>query len=81
MSMAELFSVTLDAKTIRKACEAYVERQLVNTATQEATAIVAPDLTVLVKVSKRRIRIPKPKSGNGPNVPIIEAAMARDEVK
>lgn len=53
MAMKELLTVTLNAKQIREACQAYVERRI-NTASEEAIAEVQADAQIIVVVRKKR---------------------------
>jgi hypothetical protein len=56
--MKQLFSVTLTAKQVRMACEEFV-KQRINPATEVATAVVDPAVSVTVNVHKRYLRKPK----------------------
>lgn len=64
MAMRELLRVTLDARRIKEACEAYVGH-LVNGGTEEARANVPADMTITVIVSKRRKPRKVAADGNG----------------
>lgn len=64
MAMKELFTVTLNAKQIREACEAFV-RPRIDSHSEEAIAEMAHDLEITVVVRKKRGARKTKTRGNG----------------